>query len=178
MSRTKTQQEISQHRRKIVLVLVCVVVMVSLVATTVGNEWILTHGRRIGLWYECTRYDGFCHVPSILKNTGIMKVIKAFMIISCLAAVAGFLVSVYTLCVASESSGKYVSACLFLAVILTLLSLVLFLPNAHKLRRSERSAYAYGWCFVLGWLSFGFALLGAIGALKVGPYHRGMAVLV
>ena len=171
MPTNKTPHDISQQRRKIVLMVVCIIVMVLLVTTTVGNEWILTNGRRIGLWYECTRYDGFCHVPAIFKDIGILKVIKAFMVMACLAAVGGFLVSVHTLCVTGESSGKYVSMCLFIALLLTLLSLVLFLPNANKLRRSERSPYVYGWCFVMGWLAVGFTLLGAIGALKVGPHY-------
>ena len=161
----------SQHRRKIVLLIICVVALVLLVATTVGNEWILTPGRRVGLWYECTQYDGFCHVPAIFNDVGILKVIKSFMIIACLAAVAAFLVSVYTLCVAGESDGKYVSVCLFLALLLTMLSLVLFLPNANKLRRSGVSPYVYGWCFVTGWLAVGFTLIGAIGALKIGPQY-------
>eukprot|EP00111_Clytia_hemisphaerica_P006199 TCONS_00017954-protein len=170
---------ISMQRRKIVLLCICIVVMALLAAATGGNQWILTHGHHIGLWNECTRYDGFCYIPHRYRSIDALKVIKALMILACLSAIAAFLFNVYIVCV-GENAAKYISICLLASAIFTMIALIIFMTNGSKfLRFTNNNPYSYGWCFVLGWLAVGFSILGAVGGLKIGvTYQMHKAVMV
>ena len=158
---------------KICVLVVSALVMIMLSSGTGGQEWIVTHGERIGLWNRCTRFDNYCHSRILDKTKFVLKFIKSLMVLSCLASIAAFLLCVFMMCV-GDSDGKFISICLFSTATFSIIALTLFLTNVTKFIRSRTGTvpFDYGWCFMVAWLGTGLAVVGAFLALKIhSTYH-------
>ncbi|XP_057311387.1 lens fiber membrane intrinsic protein-like [Hydractinia symbiolongicarpus] len=146
---------------KILLIVGSIGAFIFLAACTGGNYWIvskLNSDFGQGLWkicaITCVSFDDFIDTYGG-KLQDWFKAVRAFAILSCLAAIGGVLMSILGL-VTDKVKGLFASLFLFAAAGCMALALIIY-----SSKQNMNTNVKYGWSYILGWI-------GALGALASG----------
>ncbi|XP_057305002.1 epithelial membrane protein 1-like [Hydractinia symbiolongicarpus] len=150
---------------KILLIVGSIGAFIFLAACTGGNYWIVSKlqsdvGR--GLWKSCSMIT-CVSIDDIYDLAGLklndwFKTVRAFAIISCLAAVGGILMSILGM-VSDKVKGWFASLFLFAAAGCMALALIIYSSKIDI----NTDYVKYGWSYILGWI-------GAIGGIGSGIF--------
>ncbi|KAJ1155805.1 hypothetical protein NDU88_008530 [Pleurodeles waltl] len=132
------------------LLLLCAIVF-DIIALS-GSGWVETESGReyASLWRKCTTNPDSCE--SLMGNAWA-KATAALLIIGFIILIICFLLSFVALCVPNMGLLRVVGGLLFLAVILQIISLIIYPVRYTEELALGADRYMYSWTYGFGWAS-------------------------
>ncbi|XP_069090436.1 p53 apoptosis effector related to PMP-22 isoform X1 [Pleurodeles waltl] len=141
-------------RCKWILPLLLLCALASDIIALVGNGWVETESSReyASLWKKCTNFQDSWTCQSIW-DLAWAKATAALLIIGFIILIICFLLSFVALCVPNMGLLRVVGGLLFLAVILQIISLIIYPVRYTEELALGADRYMYSWTYGFGWAS-------------------------